>query len=490
MAKVLDLSRSVYELANEYPELVDIMAGLGFTEITKKLALNSVGKVMTIPKGAKIKGIPMEKVIAALTENGFSFAMDSASAYSVAKKSSSEDSRDNRNEQLKAYLKRLGEGESLDSVRADFVRDFEDVEASEIMRAEQELLKEGTPLNEVQKLCDIHSALFHGATREERIANAERAVEASIKRASDYSGKEAKAAELSAIEGHPLNTFTRENNVLADVIGEIKTALENKTDFSENFSKLREVSVHYAKKGDLIYPQLKEKYEISGPSDVMWTVDDEIRDELKKLAESSLHNEAWELRMTAVLKRAEEMIYKEKNILFPICAVNFTDEEWMQIYRDSKDYAVCLGVEKSIWPEAELNGKTVSSLEGEIRMPGGVMNVEELTAMLNTIPLEISFVDRNDVNKYFNEGPKVFKRPSIALGHSVYSCHPPKIELMVRSIINGFRGGAKDKVSVWMEKAGRTMLVTYMAVRDKNKNYLGTLEIVQDMEEIKKHFAN
>ena len=123
-------------------------------------------------------------------------------------------------------------------------------------------------------------------------------------------------------------------------------------------------------------------------------------------------------------------------------------------------------------------------------MPGGVMNVEELTAMLNTIPLEISFVDRNDVNKYFNEGPKVFKRPSIALGHSVYSCHPPKIELMVRSIINGFRGGTKDKVSVWMEKAGRTMLVTYMAVRDKNKNYLGTLEIVQDMEEIKKHFAN
>ena len=74
---------------------------------------------------------------------------------------------------LKDYLKRLGKGEPLETVRADFVQNFKDVDASEIMQAEQQLIREGTPIAEVQRLCDVHSALFHGKTREEKIANAE-----------------------------------------------------------------------------------------------------------------------------------------------------------------------------------------------------------------------------------------------------------------------------------------------------------------------------
>ena len=122
-------------------------------------------------------------------------------------------------------------------------------------------------------------------------------------------------------------------------------------------------------------------------------------------------------------------------------------------------------------------------------MPGGHMSLAQLTAMLNTLPLELSFIDDQNINRYFNEGPKVFKRAGMAIDREVFSCHPPKIEPMVRSILDGFRSGARDQVQVWMEKAGRTMLVTYMAVRDRGGNYLGTLETVQDMEEIKKHFG-
>ena len=81
-----------------------------------------------------------------------------------------------RIETLKEYLKRLGNGEPLEAVRKDFVEVFKDVDPAEIMKAEQEMLAEGTPLLEVQKLCDVHAALFHGKTREEQIANAERAV--------------------------------------------------------------------------------------------------------------------------------------------------------------------------------------------------------------------------------------------------------------------------------------------------------------------------
>ena len=503
MTKKLDLNKTVFELTQEYPELVDIMAEIGFTEITKKPMLYSVGKIMTISKGAKMKNISMMDVVTALISNGFELIgempeMSSIPEFHVNETEISDPSTE-RKEQLKAYIKRLSCGEMLEDVRADFVRDFGEVEASEIMQAEQELMKEGTPLSEVQRLCDIHSALFHGMTKEEKIANAEKEVEASLLRQkthkglnksnhfteNDYGDKSAKAAELEEITGHPLYTFTKENYALA------KLLLNFKEEGDESLiPKIRELSIHYAKKGDLLYPLLKVQYGISGPSDVMWTVDDEIRDELGSLARENNRGEEWKNRLDAVLTRAEEMIYKEQNILFPICAVNFTEEEWYAIYRDAKDYEDCLGIASETWDDAENAVKNDKSSigDGEISMPGGHLTIEQLTALLNTIPMEITFVDNDNINRYFNDGSKVFKRPAMALNRDVFSCHPPKIQPMVRQIIDDFRNGIRDFVDVWMEKGGRTMLVKYMAVRDKSGKYLGTVELVQDMEFAKEHF--
>ena len=451
-----------------------------------------------------------------------------------------------RIEKLKSYLKRLGEGESLEAVRKDFAAEFQGVEASEIMKAEEAILAEGTPITEVQKLCDVHSALFHGTT--------------------DYSNKHEKSAALSQVKGHPLHTFTRENEALTKLIDRMKELLHdtdettgsgslpvdekqadtgkfpvdekqvdtgNLPQIAAQLLKIREVAVHYAKKGDLLYPHLNARYGIAGPSAVMWTADDEIRDELGALckalqkgreaaeqrATGSFQSSQWDVkwleRLQKVLMRAEEMIYKENHILFPNCAVNFTEEDWMGIYRDAKDYADCLGVHGEVWEEAEnwlrkekeakktvfKGTKDSQASEGEedragsnfsdgvIHMPGGHMTIRQLTALLNTIPLEISFIDAEDRNCYFNEGPKVFKRAQMALGRSVFTCHPPKVETMVRRIIGEFREGTLDRVPVWMDKGGRTMLVTYMAVRDESGEYMGTMELVQDMEFAKEHFG-
>ncbi len=524
MAKKLDLNKSVYELTKEYPELIEILSELGFSEITNKVMLNSVGKLTTIPKGAKMKNISMMDVVTALFSNGFELIGEmpavsmepedtaAGSQMTVGEKTEEKAQTDaeseaeketDRMELLKSYLKRLGAGEDLERVRADFVKRFRDVDASEIMKAEQELIKEGTPITEVQKLCDVHSALFHGATKEEKIANAEKAVQDSLMREKvaaelekrksfpqkDYSNKMELAAQLTAVAGHPLDTFAKENTAFEALLKEFRADRSG-----ELFDRLRELSIHYAKKGDLLYPHLKVKYGVSGPSDVMWTVDDEIRDELAALAKKTDRDQAWNDRLDAVLQRAEEMIFKEKNILFPICAVNFTEEEWYGIYQDSKDYADCFGVEKEIWPKAEEHRKEADTQEtqsfdgGEIVMPGGHMTVEQLTALLNTIPIEITFIDADNINRFFNEGPKVFKRPGMAIDREVFSCHPPKIEPMVRNIIESFRSGQRDSVPVWMEKNGKTMLVTYMAVRDRKKKYLGTVEVVQDMEFAKAHF--
>ena len=288
------------------------------------------------------------------------------------------------------------------------------------------------------------------------------------------------------------------NEVLENVIRECRNEIEETNTLSpERFGKLREVAIHYAKKGDLLYPHLKVKYGISGPSDVMWTTDDEIRDELAALAKQlpvQKTEDHWLERFRIVLQRVEDMIYKEANIFFPNCALNFTEEEWFGIYRDSKDYPVCFGVENATWEAAEkyLHTENCSKdvRNGEIIMPGGHLTVAQLTAMLNTIPMEITFVDEDNINRFFNEGPKDFKRPGMAIDREVFSCHPPKVEQQVRHIIGEFRKGTLDKVPIWMEKNGKTMLVTYMAVRDAAGTYLGTMELVQDMGFAKEHFLS
>ena len=645
MDKILDLDKSVASLVKEYPEVTDIMADLGFTEIKNPAMLASVGRIMNLKKGSQMKKIPMEKIVRAFREKGFEItdggkslpadsddADQTVQAALAAEAAQTAKAPEDRAEALRSLLDRLSEGEDLESVRADFVRDFKDVDPAEIMRAEQGLMESGMPLSKVQKLCDVHSALFHGDTQEEKIANAERAVQASLKNQAgkeekNYINKSVEAESLIQIPGHPLSTFTKENEALGQYLENTKARWEslvenlsgkaggkNKAEkaegaegvkgaqgaegaketpdweallaaFSEELAKLRSFTVHYAKKGDLLYPLLKVKYDISGPSQVMWTVDDEIRDTLgelnRELSEKSkgvraLKNTGEDLddeeeeyirskaeiaesilnsfflkNYLAVRNRMEEMIYKEENILFPMCALQFQKEEWIQIYFDSKDYETCFSVENVTWKEAEENGNTpekwraveavgeservqngkeaskehsedfhaaelpqgagkmledllrrVESLEGksgnsresssardgEIIMPGGHLKKNELIAMLNTLPVEITFVDKDNINRFFNEGPKVFKRPQMAIDREVFSCHPPKVEPMVRMIIGNFRDGKEDEVPIWMEKGGKPFLVRYMAVRDKEQNYVGTLEAVTDMTEVKEHF--
>ena len=539
MEKKLDLSKSVYDLVTEYPEVVDIMKELGFSEITNKVMLNSVGKIMTIPKGAKMKGVSMVDIVGAFMKAGFTLtgempnlsgddtqgastppsgvaAVNSAptaaatavkaesvetSANAVASKTqeNSENKTDDsvqdtvqdseRVEQLKSFLKRLGTGEELGAVREDFVSQFAHVEASEIMKAEQGLMREGTPLAEVQQLCDLHSALFHGSTIHEQMDAEHAKVEAVL----EAQEKSQSVVTLVETVGHPLNRLTEENKALDALIEATKVKVASKTATVDDVNEVRQVSIHYAKKGDLLYPHLKVAYDISGPSLVMWTVDGDIRDGFGRLARAESIDDAWYEEFDGLLTRAQEMIYKEQNILFPICAENFSTEEWYQIYKDTEQYEEIFGVERVAWAEAEsalaAKAAPTSGDSNTIALIGGSLTLEQLDAMLNTMPMEITFVDHVDINRYFNDGEKVFKRPTTAIGRDVFSCHPPKVEPIVRGIIESFRNGERDNVAVWLEKVGRPFYVNYMAVRDQNNNYLGTLELVQDMQFAKEHFA-
>ena len=473
MSKVLDLNKPVFELAEKYPDFIEIFAGLGFSDIKNPAMLNSMGRIITIRKGSEMKGIPLDKIKEVFREHGYDILGDGDD-----KKDSKDSIEDDNANLLKQYLIRLSKGESLESVQKEFRENFESVDASEIMKAEQSLMESGVPYHEVQKLCDIHSALFHGATSNE--VNGEEI---------EY-GDSKDVSKLIETKGHPIATFTAENKKLEKYLNEFLEDVKKQDIDRELFAKIREVSLHYAKKGDLLYPLLKTKYNVSGPSSVMWSVDDEIRDELGRLAKVEKEDEKWLEDIKAVITRMQEMIYKEENILFPICAQNFSDEDWINIYIDSKGYENCLDIIPESFDRAKRIRREFDDIDGEIVLPGGHFTKEQLIALLDTMPLEITFVDENDINRFFNDNdsPKAFKRPLMAIDRDVFSCHPPKIEPMVREIISGFKDGSRDEVSIWMKKNNKDMLVRYMAVRDKNRKYLGTMEIVQDMDFARKHF--
>lgn len=231
----------------------------------------------------------------------------------------------------------------------------------------------------------------------------------------------------------------------------------------------------------------------------MWSVDDEIRDEMKALSnsahdfESLLDDDQWNERLDAVVTRAEEMIYKEENILFPLCAKNFSEEEWRDIARDFDDYKPCLINKRPAWAKATPKRKAADLEQSlsDVIFPSGHMTPYQLDSMLNTIPMELTFIDENSINRYFNDGDdmKLFKRPLMALDREVFSCHPPKIEPMVRSVIEDFRSGNRDSIDIWNSRDGEPVLVKYIAVRDKDKKYVGTLECVQKMGFAKDHFS-
>ncbi len=333
MARTIDLSRTVHDLVADNPEVATIMRDLGFADIAKPMALETVGRVMTIPRGAQIKGIDLASVVEALEAAGFEVtgrpgaasatpaptgekdaaagaADATADASAAAAAGAATDATDEagRARLLSSYVSRLSAGEDLESVRREFVANFSDVDAAEIARAEQGLIEGGAKVEDVQRLCDVHSALFHGATREERVANAEAAVMESI---AGGSGKDDfKTRVLAALKGHPVNVLTLENKAIARQVAATQQALDAGDDAAaaREVALLAQVSGHYAKKGDLLYPVLKVRHGYSGPADVMWGVDDEIRDELRALVATRPDERgSWHDRAVAVVRRADEM---------------------------------------------------------------------------------------------------------------------------------------------------------------------------------------
>lgn len=466
--KELNLNKSVAELVREYPELRDVLASLGFTDILKPGALKLMGSIMTLPRGAVVKGISFDRLAEALEKEGFTLTNGE---------------QQKRQARLRDYIGRLHRGEEADAVREDFVQHFTDVAPEEIAAAEQELIKGGVPVREVQRLCDLHASLFEG-----HIESAP---------AAPQSGDD-EVDELPP--GHPLSLLRLENEGLSQALTDLEQAIETSDmrTVAAQTAALNAVRSHYAKKEELLMPFLYD-YGVTGPSQVMWGVDDEIKKELGVLTRS-LKEDPENLmivrgRLHQLMTRIREMIVKEDKILFPLSLRFFTQEQWYQIYRDLFEMGMAFVDEKTLprWPQGEKwilsQQAPPEALDGRVKLPTGELTVRQLQGILKLLDVDITFIDKDDILRYFlNEG-RIFSRPLTALGREVYSCHPPEVIPVVRQMLLDFKAKKRDHMEVWRHIMGRPVGVRYLAVYDEAGEYMGTVEFVQDYQKALDHFA-
>jgi len=393
--------------------------------------------------------------------------------------------REYRRETLRKLIMRLHDGEPLEAVRKDFNTLLKGISTAEIVELENSLVAEGVPVEEIQRLCDIHAAILGSSVEE--IHNYKKLMEE---------------------EGHPVEIFKKENRgIEAFIENSLRPAMENfRKDGSEEnaekllraVSRLMEIDKHYNRKENLLFPYM-EKYGITTPPKVMWGVDDEIRAEIKEAADDLRNRRNMPdilNKIENVIAKIKDMIFKEENILFPMVSEVFTEDEWLTIYRESKEIGFCFIDDVEQWKPERVDLEKEEQKKGEkeaedgyIRFETGILEIEELSAMLDTLPIDITFVDRNDTVKYFSQSKdRIFARTKAVIGRKVQNCHPPASVHVVESIVNDFKSGKKDKEEFWINMGSKYVYIRYFAVRDKEGKYLGTVEVTQDirpMQEIR-----
>lgn len=390
------------------------------------------------------------------------------------------DNSTKRKELLKHMILQLHKGEAPEEIRTQLIRLMGKVPYGEIVEVEQELISEGLPEKEVLKLCDVHSAALKGAI--------------------DHAG--AKTAE----KGHPVHTFKMENRALAweiDTLNKLYNGIKktaNEVDLKKllleiktHFNSLMDLEKHYLRKENLLFPFL-EKHGVTGPPKVMWGKHDETRELLKAAMEVLDQQEAMSqdeagTAIELVLKPAsdsiEEMILKENEILFPMTMDKLETSEWYEIYRQSPEIGFCLYDPETEWRPAGIDSYDNEKYRTDrIQLPSGSFTSTEIQAILNTIPFDLTFVDKDDRVRYFTQGrERIFTRNRAILGRLVQNCHPPSSVHVVEKIISDFKNGKEDNCAFWINMNEKFIHIEYHALRDDAGEYLGVLEVSQDLTE-------
>ena len=366
---------------------------------------------------------------------------------------------------LKEILAELHKGLSLEDAKARFELEVGQVTANEIFELEQSLLEDGVPAEEIKKFCNVHALLFQ-KDLEKSMADPES-------------------------PDHPVALFKAENAEIKRRVDSAKVLLpalkEGKGgDWVRTIiEELRAVLKHYERKEQLLFPYL-EKAGFYGPSKVMWGKHDEVRGLFKKALAAG--PEEFPAAASALLEELDGMIFKEENILFPTALEKLKPADWGEIFRESAQSGYIFIEPPAAAAEALDIAQNTASLSGAVvNLPSGNLSLQDLTALLNALPVDLTFVDADDTVRYFSEGKdRVFLRARSIIGRKVQNCHPPQSLGAVEKILNGFRDGSKSSEEFWINMKGRVIHIRYFALRSPEGKYLGSLEVTQDITDIQK----
>ena len=382
-----------------------------------------------------------------------------------------------KKEVIKNIIRQLHEGLSAEDAKKKFDNEAGSITSSEIAEIEQSLINDGMPVDEIKKFCNVHALLFESSLSQEM--------------------------QKEQSPGHPVNTFKLENRKIEKLTGNLKKDIEDveKRDVAQTIKKikefliqLKEIEHHYVRKEQLLFPFL-ERYGFMGPSKVMWGKHNEIRDLLKNASAGADKEELSKNLKTYIsecinplVEEVEGMIFKEENILFPASMEKLKPADWIEILKESDDVGYTF-IEKPAQTSAiieDLKRNIIIEPEiahgNEVKLPTGMLNLQELMYMLNSLPFDLTFIDKDDTVRYFSDNKeRIFVRTKSVIGRKVQNCHPPQSVDAVEKILAAFKAGKKDNADFWINFAERFVFIRFIAIRDEKANYLGTVELTTDI---------
>jgi len=386
--------------------------------------------------------------------------------------------------QLKLLIGELHSGVPVNVLKEKFKHVLADLSPSEMTDVKRDLVKEGFPQEEVDRLCKVHLEVFDESL---------------------------KKTQTLAPPGHPVNTLMEEHIMILEFASKLKNASDalTKLDFEskgENMELLfhveehfKESEKHYLREENVLFPYL-EKHGVSGPPKIMWSEHNQIRAKKKELydildAGRKLDFGGFKRKIQSISSDTVDMLSnhfnKENSILFPIALNMISPSEWVDVRKQCDEIGYCCfspeDAQTPVEEKQKAKDMSISSPRGLIKFETGESTTEELEAILNTLPVDITFVDKDDKVKYFSESKdRIFLRNKAVLGRSVQLCHPQESVHVVEKILESFKKGENNVAEFWINMNSRLIHIRYFALKNKAGSYIGTLEVTQDVTNIKK----
>ena len=390
-------------------------------------------------------------------------------------------SKDDNKEMIKSLIKKLHTGENPDKVREEFKELIRGLTPLQISVAEEQLIKEGMPAEEIHHMCDVHLAVMQETITEDMNL---------------------------APDGHPVNILMEEHAILLEYANNLRNLykdIKDKKSLDEIDAEMKKIisivnhfkasESHYLREENILFSVL-EKYGVTQPPKIMWMEHDRVRDIEKNLY--SLMDNKDKIEYSDFLKQFHTYAHslaellsshfsKENKVLYPTAMQLFSESEWKDIREQFDEVGYCCFTPERPEDEKKQVKTEVTIKDGEVDLGTGKLSLEELKMLFEHLPIDITFVGKDDTVKFYSEGPdRIFVRTPSVIGRLVENCHPNKSVDKVLEIIEGFKNNTLDKAEFWLKINGMLIFIRYFPVRNKNGEYLGVLEVTQNVTEIQK----